>query len=114
MLTVKALAEYGADTKQGLTRCMNQEAFYLKLVRMAASDPQWEKLRPAIESGSCREAFEIAHALKGVYGNLALTPLYEPICELTERLRNGEAIDVDPLLTMIEEAAKTLRRLTEE
>ena len=114
MLPLQALAEYGADTKQGLMRCMNQEAFYLKLVRMAVSDTQWGKLRPLIESGSSREAFEIAHSLKGVYGNLALTPLYEPISELTERLRNGEPTDVDPVLTKLEQAAETLRKRTEE
>ena len=33
------------------------------------------------------EAFEMAHALKGVVGNLALDPIYQPMSELTELLR---------------------------
>ena len=32
MLTVEKLKEYGADTGEGLNRCMNNEAFYLRLV----------------------------------------------------------------------------------
>ena len=34
-----------------------------------------------------QDAFEAAHALKGVLGNLALTPIYDPVSEMTELLR---------------------------
>ena len=40
----------------------------------------------------CGVAFEIAHSLKGVYGNLSLTPLYEPMCELTELLKRQDRV----------------------
>ena len=32
MLTLDALRAYGADVDDGLRRCMNMEAFYLKLL----------------------------------------------------------------------------------
>ena len=35
MLSVEALREFGADVDSALIRCMNNEAFYLRLVRMA-------------------------------------------------------------------------------
>lgn len=46
-------------------------------------------------------AFEAAHALKGITGNLALVPLYEPIVEITELLRARQEIDYADLLSGI-------------
>ena len=40
-----------------------------------------------VEAGDKDAAFEAAHQLKGVLGNLALTPMYEPVAEMTELLR---------------------------
>ena len=32
MITVEKLKQFGANTSEGLERCLNNEAFYLKLV----------------------------------------------------------------------------------
>ena len=87
MLTIEKLSEFGVNTKEGLERCMNNEAFYFKMVAMGLSNDQFEKLGKLLEENKLDEAFEAAHALKGVMGNLALTPLYTPISEITELLR---------------------------
>ena len=42
--------------------------------------------------------FEIAHTLRGVLGNLALTPLYEIMNEITELLRDNTEMDYSVLL----------------
>ena len=34
MITIDKLQQFGADTREGLGRCMNNEAFYLRLVNM--------------------------------------------------------------------------------
>ena len=78
MLTIEGLKDYGADVEEGLKRCVNNQAFYLKMVEKAAGDQTFGKLISALEAGQLEEAFEAAHALKGVYGNLALTPLFQP------------------------------------
>ncbi len=98
MLTVEKLKEYGADTGEGLSRCMNNEAFYLRLVGMALADDKLEKLGEALEAGDLDRAFEAAHALKGMYGNLSLTPVYAPVYEMTELLRKRTQTDYSPLL----------------
>ena len=54
---------------------------------MGLADANFGKLREAMAAGDAKAAFEAAHALKGAIGNLSLTPLYNPISELTERLR---------------------------
>ena len=87
MLTIEALNEYGANTKEGLERCLNDEGFYLSLVPAALEKKDYERIEIAVQSGNFEEAFEAAHALKGVLGNLALTPIYTPVSEMTERLR---------------------------
>ena len=58
-------------------------------------------LKESIESGDLNAAFEAAHALKGITGNLALVPLYEPIVEITELLRARQEIDYTDLLSGI-------------
>lgn len=101
MLTVAALQELGADTNQGLQRCMNNETFYLRMVEMGLNDKGFGTLPEAIKKGDLHEAFEAAHSLKGVMGNLALTPLYTPIAELTEQLRAGTEMDYAPAVASI-------------
>ena len=93
MLTVDKLRAFGADVDDGLKRCMNNEAFYLRLVNMALDDPGVAHLQEAAEDGDRKAAFEAAHALKGMLANLSLSPLAEPAAELTELLRaEGEGI----------------------
>ena len=38
-MTIDTLTIYGADTKEGLQRCMNNESFYLRLVKMYRETP---------------------------------------------------------------------------
>lgn len=90
MITLEKLQDFGADVKTGLARCMGKEDFYLRMVSKALEDEDGiEKLKQAMEAEDIRGGFEAAHALKGVYGNLSLTPLYDPMSELTEILRAG-------------------------
>ena len=89
-MTLENLKACGANTAEGLARCMNNEPLYLRLVGMALVDGHFDALKTALEAGDARAAFEAAHALKGTFGNLALTPIYEPVCALTELLRNRD------------------------
>lgn len=93
MLTIEQLNEFGVNTKEGLTRCMNNQKFYFRMLKMGLSSDQFDKLGSAIDAGKNDEAFEAAHALKGVLGNLALTPIYNPLAEMTEMLRAGQTAD---------------------
>ena len=112
MLTMEKLESYGANPEAGVARCMNMEAFYLGLVGKVLEDPNIKRLCRAMEEGNAREAFEAAHALKGVAGNLSLTPIYTPAAELTELLRGAQAIpDTGDLLPRVLRALDDLRAL---
>ena len=98
MLTVEKLNVFGANTAEGIARCVNNEAFYLRMVDKAMSDANYGKLETAIHAGDKDAAFEAAHALKGVLGNLSLTPILDPVVEITELLRSRTETDYSPLL----------------
>ena len=111
MLTIDDLKSLGANTDEGLARCLGKEDFYLRMVSMALADNGFERLREAVSSGDLNEGFERAHALKGVLSNVALTTLADPIAEITEELRARNEIDYSGLLDRIDEELQKYRAL---
>ncbi|MBQ4512166.1 MAG: Hpt domain-containing protein [Anaerolineaceae bacterium] len=101
MLSIQNLKEIGVNTKEGLERCLNNEQFYLKMVKKTMEGDNVEKLKAAIEANDLDKAFEIAHNLKGVTGNLSLAPLYQPLSEMTEHLRAREQMDYSSYIETI-------------
>ena len=101
-MTLDALRAYGANTAEGVARCMNNEPFYLRMVAMALVDDHFDALTAAINAGDAAAAFEAAHALKGSIGNVSLTPIYKPICELTDLLR-GKNMPADGGRALLEQ-----------
>ena len=111
-MTIDSLKAFGANTAEGLARCMNNEAFYLRFVNMALEDKGFDALKTAIEAGDKKASFEAAHALKGSLGNLSLTPIYDPVCELTEQLRAQTGpVEADALMERIFSGLETLRQM---
>ncbi len=110
-MTLDELKAWGADTAAGLQRCMNNETFFFRLVKMIPGDPNFQKLYDAVAGGDLQAAFEAAHALKGSTGNLSLTPLYAPVCEITELLRAQTKTDYAPLVGRIRSARDELERI---
>lgn len=113
MLTIDQLREIGVQPEDGMKRCMDDENFYLTLVKMVPGDAGFQNLEIALGEQDLDAAFEAAHALKGVLGNLSLTPLYEPVQEITELLRSRTEMDYTPLLETILEQRKILEGLCE-
>ena len=101
MLTVDALRNLGADVEDGIRRCVNSEAFYLKMVGKALPDLRTEELKAALAAGDLARAFEICHTLKGVLANLSLTPALAPVSEMTELLRSRTDTDYSGYLDTI-------------
>ena len=114
MLTIDALKTYGADVEDGLQRCMNNEAFYLRMVTLAAGSEGFGRLFEAISAGDPKTIFEQAHQLKGALANLSLTPILLPVSELTERTRHGEAGDYQCYADQIREKLAQLQEIVGE
>ena len=111
MLTIEKLKAYGADTDEGMKRCLNDESFYFRLIQSIIPDTRIDELAKQIEDGDLDAAFDTAHALKGMYGNLALTPIVKPISEMTELLRIRTNTDYTALITEALEQKKKLNGL---
>ncbi len=91
----KQLEEGGADVETTLKRFMGNDAIYQKFLGKFPADPNYANLGIHIEAGAFEEAYKCAHALKGVVGNLGLTPIFNRVSELVEELRNKKAEEVD-------------------
>ncbi len=106
MVSVESLREYGADPDEGVRRCAGKEDLYLMLVKKVPDEEAFTELRPSIDSGDLKTAFELAHKLKGALANLSLTPMLTPVVRITESLRAGEARDYSEDLKELDEAKK--------
>lgn len=110
-MSLDELRAFGADVDGGLARCMNSEALYLRLVGMAANEPSVAALGKYLKEGDLDRAFEEAHKLKGVAGNLSLSPIFEPVSALTELLRRKADGDYEKLYGEIAAKAAELAAL---
>ena len=108
MITVENLKKFGANTEEALNRCMGNEMLYLKLVDRFLSQNTFPDLVDAIKKGDLEGAFHVAHSLKGVLGNLSLTPLYDVIYNMTEFLRNRTEMDYNPYIEKYEKSYQEL------
>lgn len=89
---------YGADYPATMQRYMGNEALYLKIFKMLFQDDNLQKLGAALASDDLAAAFEAAHTLKGVAGNLGLDPYFQAVCAIVEPLRAREPREDYPAL----------------
>lgn len=83
------LRAHGADMNGAMNRLVGDEELYAVCLGLFLEDPAFAALGAALNAGDDAAAFEAAHSLKGVAGNLGLTRLYQLSGELVEPLRAG-------------------------
>lgn len=109
------LAEQGCDMEDAKKRLLEDEDFLEQCIRMTALDPAFSELEQAIAAHASTEAFYAVHSLKGVFGNIGLTPLYLLATQIVEPLRNGELTpDVEVLCETLLTQQQQLLSLIEE
>lgn len=84
------LATYGVNLTITMERFAGDEALYEQCLYILLDDKNFPGLGQSIEAQNYEDAFAAAHALKGVVGNLGLTPMYSAICEIVESLRSNK------------------------
>lgn len=94
---MKKLAAYGADTQGVMERFLGDAELFETCLDLFLADSNFERLGEALEGADYQKAFEAAHGLKGVAGNLGLTPAYNAICEIVEALRTERYEQLDRL-----------------
>lgn len=96
-ILLEKLAALGSDVKDGMSRFMENESLYIRCLKKFP--PQAEKctLHDDLANKDYEAAVQSAHAMKGVTGNLSLTPLYTRYSEIVNRLRAGETEGLEPI-----------------
>ena len=105
--------EYGANYELTMNRFLHNEAMYLKLLNKLPADPNLQRLEKALECGDLSDAFEAAHTLKGVAGNLGLTPLFDAVSAIVEPLRAGKILDYTELAQAVRQEFGRVEALLE-
>lgn len=94
----------GIDTNDGIKRFSGNKQLYEKFLYGFLSDPNYNIMLNAINKGDTPSAFQAAHALKGIAGNLSLIELYKNIIPLVEQLRGNSSEDVNALLVPVKKS----------
>lgn len=84
-----ALNRLSVDFDEVLERFAGNEELYLKCLHKFVSGNSFDDMVRAFEEGNVTDAFEAAHSLKGVSGNLGFKRLYSDVKEITEIFRAG-------------------------
>lgn len=110
-VTLERLNKWGCDVRGALERFVGDEDMYIGFLNEVVDDKALEKLGHAIKVGNIRDAFHEAHTLKGVHGNLGLTPLYQLDIEIVEPLRIGKDDGVSENYELLIDANDILKQL---
>lgn len=87
---IDELANYGCDTGGAMERLMNSVALYTKFLGKFLDDKSFSEVKPFIDSEDYEAALKSVHTLKGVSGNLGLTPIYDISADMVNKFRAGE------------------------
>lgn len=108
---IDLLTGWGCDTKGALDRVLGDERLYLECLGSLPADPMFPELERAVGENDVKAAFECAHTLKGVLGNLGVSPMYELITEIVEPLRKGYSDGLSEKLARLLEMRDKLAEL---
>lgn len=95
-LLFEKLREQNCDVDGALARFLDDEELYVQFYKELLNDKLFTELGLAINERRISDAFDCAHTLKGVIGNMGLTPMFETICDIVEPLRVGSTEGVSP------------------
>lgn len=96
------LEAWGCNTKEALERFVDDEDLYTMCINLFLEDGAFSALENAVATADYGAAFEAAHTLKGVAGNVSAGPLYDAIDVVVGKLRAetyaGLSLDVTKIL----------------
>lgn len=107
---ISELSDWGCDIPGTMNRFSNDRNLFFKLLSYVPKQQEFNELGEMLQSGDVKGAFEKAHSLKGVLGNMGLTPMYEEAVAVTEPLRAGKT---DGVQEHYEKLMQSLDRLCE-
>ena len=92
----------GGNYQEALGRLMNEQLITRMLVMFKQTN-SYGDIVSGYEEKDYKKIFEASHSLKGVAGNLSLTPLFSISSAICEKVRNYENLEVEDLEKEMEE-----------
>ena len=80
------LTEAGINVDTALKRFLDDEEMYFEFLNSFVEDTLMSRLKQAVQNGSVDDAFEAAHALKGLCANLSIDSMSKMIVPMVEIL----------------------------
>ncbi|MEF9839737.1 MAG: Hpt domain-containing protein [Lachnospiraceae bacterium] len=87
---LKKLEEYGVNINEIMERFIDDVDLYKTCFVSFINDESFANLGKALEEKDYEKAFEFAHTLKGITGNMGFTPLYKILCHMVDALRQEQ------------------------
>ncbi|MEG0769760.1 MAG: Hpt domain-containing protein [Ruthenibacterium sp.] len=110
---LERLRSYGADMDGAMDRFLEDVELYKTCYTAFLQDEAFPLLGKALAQKEYETAFECAHALKGITGNMGLTPLYQVICRMVEELREQKYAGLQEGYAEIQRQLALLKKLQE-
>lgn len=95
---MEELSELGVDTKDALARFMGNSELYERMLKKFPKTVEESPVLAYARSEDYETATSNAHALKGVTGNLSLTPLYDRYTKIVDMYRESNFEQANALL----------------
>lgn len=98
MNLLEELKALGVNVDEGLERLAGNEALYKRLLGTFTKTINTYMVEPDFDRNEYSEIIEKTHAIKGITGNLSLTPLYEAYTQIVNLLRAGDPEQANTVL----------------
>jgi HPt (histidine-containing phosphotransfer) domain-containing protein len=87
---INDLQGLGVNTDEALKRFMNNASLYERMLGKLPKNVRELEVMPCLTTQDYDKALQNAHTLKGVMGNLSVTPLYNGYSEIVTLLRAND------------------------
>lgn len=98
MSMLDELKALDVNVDEALQRFMNKAELYEKMLKKLPPMMNGKQVLEAIGAGNIDGAIETAHTMKGVLGNLSVTPLYQAYTDIVALLRSNEPDEAKKIL----------------
>lgn len=100
MALLDEMQSLGANVKEGMERVMDDQSLYEMMLGMFVDEVEKDVLSPEdFDKEDLEEVIKRVHTLKGVAGNLSITPLFDGYMEALTLLRAGDAAKAKEVFT---------------
>lgn len=95
------LRELGVDIDDGLKRLGGNESLYTRLLGSFVKTMKEQIVEPDFDCTEYTGTTERAHTIKGISGNLSITPVYKAYTDIVDLLRGGKPEEAREILVNI-------------